>query len=132
MAEFESEAGCLQYYRRLDGSLERASLGRRNGRPLALLPPSCIEPPDQKEPMEIFEQSRLYVNLNPLEVETWRKLLKGQSIRHIAREEGVSPQAVRSRVIGNSKGQGGMIAKSFWVLLYWRLRQRINARENHD
>jgi hypothetical protein len=75
--------------------------------------------------MEIFEQSRLYVNLNPLEAETWKKVLKGQSIRDIAREERVSRQAVYSRIVGNSKGQGGMVSKNFWVLLWWLLRQRI-------
>ncbi len=122
----------FQRYRRLDGSVERVSVGRRNGRPMALLPPSCTEPPDREEPREIFEQTRLYVNLNPLERATWEKLLKGQSIRSIAREEGVSEQAVRSRIIGNSKGQGGMVAKSLWIWRWWGLRQRINARENHD
>lgn len=132
MAEIESDAGCFQAYRRLDGSMERISLGRRNGRLLALLPPSCTEPPDKEQPIEIFEQSRLYVNLNPLEAETWKKLLKGQSIREIAREEGVSRQAVYSRIVGNSKGQGGMVSKNFWVLLWWLLRGRINGHEKHD
>jgi DNA invertase Pin-like site-specific DNA recombinase len=132
MAETESDAGCFQVYRRLDGSMERVSLGRRNGRLLALLPPSCTEPPDKEQPKEIFEQSRLYVNLNPLEAETWKKLLKGQSIRDIAREEGVSRQAVYSRIVGNSKGQGGMVSKNFWVLLWWLLRGRINGHEKHD
>lgn len=82
--------------------------------------------------MEIFEQPRLYVNLNPIETETWKKLLKGQTIRDIAHEEGVSRQAVYSRIVGNSKGQGGMIGKNFWVLLWWLLRQRITAHEKHD
>ena len=132
MAEFESEAGYLQRYRRLDGSIERVSVGRRNGRLLALLPPSCTEPPDKEKPMAIFEQSRLYVNLNPLERDTWQKILKGQSIRDIAREEGVTRSAIYSRIAGNSKGQGGMVSKNFWVLLWWLLRQRTTSHENHD
>lgn len=132
MAEFESEAGCLQQYRRLDGSIERVSLGRRNGRLLAILPPSCTEPPGHEETLEIYEQSRLYVNLNPVETETWKKILKGQTIRDIARDEGVTRQAVYSRIAGNSKNQGGMIGKNFWVLLWWLLRRRINGNEKYD
>lgn len=117
----------FQRYRRLDGSVERVSLGRRNGRPIVILPPSCTEPPEKEQPMEICEQSRLYVNLNPLEAETWKKILKGRSIRDIAREEGVSWQAVNSRIVGNSKGQGGAIKKNFWVLLWWLVRQGITT-----
>ena len=132
ITEHESEAGCFQRYRRLDGSIERVTLGRRNGRLLALLPPSCTEPPDHDEAKEIFEQSRLYVNLNPVEAETWKKLLQGQSIRDIALEEGVSRQAVYARIAGNSKGQGGMVSKNFWVLLWWLHRRRINGYEKHD
>ena len=130
MHDSELDAKCLQYYRRLDGSIERVSLGRRNGHTLALLPPSCTEPPNKEQAMEIFEQSRLYVNLNPLEAETWKKILKGQSIRSIAREEGVARQAVYGRIEGNSKGHGGMIGKNFWVLLWWLVRQGITAPEN--
>lgn len=132
MADFESEAGCLQYYRRLDGSIERLSQGRRNKRAVAFLPPSCTAPPDGKEVIEMYEQKRLYVNLNPLESETWKKILKGQSIKDIAREEGVSRQAVYSRITGNSKGQGGMIGKNFWVLLWWLLRQKSHIYEIPD
>lgn len=128
----ELDAKYLQYCRRLDGSIERVSLGRRNGRPMAILPPSCTEPPDKDQSIEIFEQSRLYVNLNPLETETWKKILKSQSIRDIALEEGVTRQAVYNRIVGNSKGQGGMIGKNFWVLLWWLARQRTTAHEKHD
>lgn len=131
MDGFDSEVGYFRHCRRLDGSVQDIGWGRRNKRSLPLFPPSCTEPPDPEEEGQIFEQKRLYVNLNPVESETWKKILKGQPIRDIAREEGVSRQAVYSRIVGNSKGQGGMIAKNFWVLLWWRLRQELFTTQRY-
>ncbi len=71
-----------------------------------------------------MNKTKLYVNLNPVEARTWRQILSGKSISAIAREEGVSRAAIYSRIVGNSKDQGGMIAKNFWVLLWWHFRRK--------
>src|ERR1017187_2865836 len=90
-------------------------------------------PPDTAEPTakavaapDLREQERLFVTLTPIERETWRKILGGQSIASIAKEEGVSRAAIYARIEGNGKGQGGMIAKNFWVLLWWLMRRRAD------
>lgn len=70
-----------------------------------------------------IDDPRFYVNLNEVERRTWRQILSATSINAIAAEEGISRAAVYSRIQGNSKGQGGMVAKNFWCLLWWRLRQ---------
>ena len=71
-----------------------------------------------------IDDPRYYVNLNDVERRTWRQILSASSINAIAREEGVSRAAIYARIQGNSKGQGGMIGKNVWVLLWWRLRQQ--------
>jgi hypothetical protein len=110
-------------YARLDGSIERVSIGKRNGKSFPILPPAMAKPLHEEEQF-LWEQERSYVNLNPVERETWRKLLGAQSISSIAKEEGVSRAAIYARILGNRKGHGGMIGKNFWVLLWWRLRRR--------
>jgi len=111
--------------RDLHGNPVSLTIGRRNGQPAAFLRPLSEDPLPAPEPREIEPQPKLFVNLNPLESETWRKLLAAQSIASIAKEEGVSRPAIYARIQGNNKGQGGMIAKNFWVLLWWRLRQQL-------
>jgi len=78
------------------------------------------------------DDPRYYVNLNPIQRRTWRKVLSGQSISSIAHGEGISRKAVYDRIQGNAKGQGGMIAKNFWCLLWWRLRQRQMGATPND
>src|SRR4029077_15969191 len=86
----------------------------------------AVDPQDPApDPME---QERYFVNLNSLERETWRKILGAQSVASIANEEGVSRAAIYARIKGNRKGQGGMIGKNFWVLLWWRLRRGLSSR----
>jgi hypothetical protein len=111
--------------RDLHGNPVTVTAGRRNGKPAAFIRPLSEDLSPAPEPQEFREQSRLYVNLNSIEGDTWRKLLGGQSIASIAKEEGVSRSAIYSRIQGNSKGQGGMVSKNYWVLLWWRVRQRI-------
>lgn len=110
----------------LYGNTVSVDWGKRNGQPHVFVPPTSIREATP-EPEEVTEQEKLFVNLTPTERNTWRKLLSGQSIAAIAREEGVSRPAIYSRIAGNRKGQGGMVAKNFWVLLWWRLRQRLTA-----
>jgi hypothetical protein len=112
----------------LDGRSERVGLGRRNGHPVMLLPPNWAEnTPQQACSSPWIDDPRFYVNLNVVERRTWRQILSAISISTIAAEEGVSRAAIYARIQGNSKGQGGMIGKNVWVLLWWRLRQRITG-----
>jgi hypothetical protein len=122
----------FRVFRDLRGSVQSVSGGRRNGKPAVFFfPRSLAEPPDPAaEQPALCEQPRLFVNLNALERETWRKILQAQSIASIAKQEGVSRAAIYARIQGNNKGQGGMVAKNFWVLLWWLLRQRSLFQEH--
>ncbi|HZL46742.1 MAG TPA: hypothetical protein VFC28_10985 [Opitutaceae bacterium] len=123
----------FRVFRDLRGSVQSVSGGRRNGKPAVFFPRSLAEPPDPAaEQPALCEQPRLFVNLNALERETWRKILQAQSIASIAKQEGVSRAAIYARIQGNNKGQGGMVAKNFWVLLWWLLRQRSLFQEHYD
>ena len=103
-------------------------VGRRNGLPAALLPPGCGGPHSEQPESEFFEQGKYYVNLNPVERRTWSKILRGWPLNRIAADEGVTHQAIIERIRGNSKGQGGMVAKNFYVVIWWLARQ--NQREH--
>jgi len=123
----------FRVFRDLHGSVQSAGGGRRNGRPAIFFPQSLSEPPDPAaEQTDLCDQQRLFVNLNALERETWRKILQAQSIASIAEQEGVSRAAIYARIQGNTKGQGGMVAKNFWVLLWWLTRQRSLFQKRHD
>ncbi len=112
----------------LNGHSERVGLCRRNGQLVVLLPPNWADaPPHQDSPSLGIDDPRFYVNLNDVERRTWRQILSAVSINTIAREERVSRAAIYARIQGNSKGQGGMIGKNVWVLLWWRLRQRMTG-----
>lgn len=112
----------------LDGRFQRVSIGRRNGHPVVLLPPNWADdPPQQDASGQWIDEPRYYVNLNDIERRTWRQILSAVGINAIAREEGVSRAAIYARIQGNSKGQGGMIAKNVWVLLWWRLRLQMTG-----
>ncbi len=107
------------------------TVGRRNGKPTVFLHPSVEEAAEAPEPWEFSAQERYFVNLNPLERQTWRKILSAQSINNIAEEEGVSRQAIYARIQGNGRGQGGMISKNAWVSLWWRFRQQQFTEQNY-
>lgn len=110
----------------LSGSARRIHVGKRNKRPAIFLTPTSLEP--LPETREFWEDERFYVNLNPLERRTWNLILRGITLRQIAAREGVARSAIYARIGGNSKGQGGMIAKNFWVLRWWQVRQRQRRR----
>jgi hypothetical protein len=123
----------FRVFRDLHGSVQSAGGGRRNGRPAVFFPQSLSEPPaPAAEQTDLCDQQRLFVNLNPLERETWRKILQAKSIASIAEQEAVSRAAIYARIQGNNKGQGGMVAKNFWVLLWWLARQRSLLQKHHD
>lgn len=115
--------------RDLEGTIQRIDAGRRNGKPVVFFVPDLFRPGERsKEPYDFRDDERFFVNLNPVERSTWRRILSAQSIAAIAKEDRVTRSAVYARVEGNRKGQGGMIAKNFWVLLWWRLRQKALSR----
>lgn len=116
----------FQAYRTLDGHCESVSLGKRNGKPALLLRPTFEEQPSAAP--DWADNQKYYTNLNELEHRTWKRLLGGWTLSEIAREDRVSRAAVRARIQGNSKGQGGMIAKNFWVLLWWTVRRKYYER----
>ena len=111
----------------------RVSLGKRNGRATILFTPEWTDAErDVPDSFPWVDDVKYYVNLNPVESATWRKVLNGESIAAIAHDEGISRQAVYARIRGNSQGQGGMIAKNFWVLLWWQLRQGLLTPNSHS
>ena len=124
----DNSAILFQTCNTLDGRSARVALGRRNGRPVVLLPPNWADAAAQKACSSAWiDDPRFYVNLNTTERRTWRQILSAISINAIAAEEGVSRAAIYARIQGNSKGHGGMIGKNIWVLLWWRLRQRMTG-----
>jgi hypothetical protein len=128
----DRSAASFQSCQTLDGRRERVGLGKRNGRTTVLLTPEWIEGgPDAALPFPWLDDPRYYVNLNETQRRLWRLVLSGLSIRAIAQAEGVSRAAIYARIVGNSKGQGGMIAKNFWVLLWWHFRQRHLRTKDH-
>jgi hypothetical protein len=129
MEEIHSEQLQFRHCRNLSGEAVAISVGRRNGRPAIFFPPDIAELAAKPGPAsDLREQERLFVNLTPIERQTWRKILSAQSIASIASQEGVSRAAIYARIEGNGKGQGGMIAKNFWVLLWWLMRRRAERQ----
>lgn len=121
----------------LDGRVYKIEIIKRNGQLVPLLTPSLTaysemgrEEDDEIKAEKLFRQ--LSHNLTKVERRTWKKLLmEGNSIAKVAIEEGVSRNAVYERIRGNSKGQGGMIAKNDFVALWW-LRRSLEEDENFD
>jgi hypothetical protein len=67
----------------------------------------------RREALRIFEASGRFT---PAEIRTMRALaLESLTIDEVARAEGVSRQAIRARIIGNSRGQGGLLKKALDV-----------------
>ena len=117
----------------LDGRLERVGVGRRNGHLTVLLSPDWADGGPRRAQSRLWsEDPRYYVNLNGVERRTWRRILSGASISAIAAEEGVSRAAIYARIQGNSEGHGGMIAKNYWCLLWWRLRKSLLTPHRQD
>ena len=131
MQRDDNEVLFFHQCRSLDGSAHRVEVGRRNRLPTAIIRPdwALIDPsPDPEEVDRRAETIReeLSINLNPVERRTWRQLINERPICEIALGEGVTRTAIYERIRGNSKGQGGMIAKNPYVALWWieRLRRK--------
>lgn len=112
----------------LGGRSDRVRPGRRDGRPVVLLPPNWAHKASQQACSSLrFDDLSFCVNFDEVERRTWSQILSTIGINAIAREEGVSRAAIYARIQGNSKGQGGMTGENVWVLLWWRMRQRTTA-----
>ncbi|HEY2933121.1 MAG TPA: hypothetical protein VGK99_15370 [Acidobacteriota bacterium] len=128
MGLYDSEILLFQTCRGFDGRTHPVDIGKRNGRLALLFHPrlvalpsgiaaSCAEDRARRRIRQAF-----FWGLTPTEKRTWQKALEGSSVRQIAREEGVSRSAIYERFRGNSKGQGGMIAKNPYVAVWWYFR----------
>jgi hypothetical protein len=117
----------FRYCRTIDGRLLPVDTARRNGRLVPLFSPTDLEPPtaggeaDSREIDELIAE--ISQDLTAIERRTWLQLVDGATILDIANAEGVSRAAIYERIRGNSKGQGGMIAKNPYVAIWWGLRQ---------
>src|ERR1035438_6145383 len=80
--------------RDLRGVPQSISCGKRNGQRTIFLPRSLDGEAEAADTPGFDEQPRLFVNLNPIERETWRKILGARSIASIAQKEGVSRSAI--------------------------------------
>ena len=117
----------------IDGRPERIGVGRRNGHLTVLLSRDWAEGGPRRTQSRLWvDDPKYYVNLNTVEGRTWRRILSGSSINAIAADEGVSRAAIYARIQGNRQGHGGMIAKNYWCLLWWRLRQRLLTPHRQD
>jgi len=123
MDVFDFAAARFQTCQTLDGRREQVSVGKRNGRLMILLTPDWSEGgPERSLSFPWLNDPRYYVNLNEIERRTWRQVLSAFSISAIACQEGVSRQAIYARIEGKN-GRGGMLAKNFYVLIWWLARQ---------
>ena len=120
------ETTYFRYCRTLEGRLVPVDTIKRNGRLVPRFSPEDLEPvsvadDDASEMDELIAE--ITQNLTAVERRTWLRLVDGTSILELAASEGVSRAAIYERIRGNSKGQGGMIAKNDYVGIWWRLRQ---------
>ncbi len=133
MPHQDFETRQFQVFRDLNGGVQYAGTGKRNGQPSIFFRPNCAVPDSEPETAtNLRSQPKLFVNLNPLERETWRRILAARTIAEIATEEGTSRAAIYARIRGNSLAQGGMISKNPWVLLWWRSRQSLLTLHRQD
>lgn len=75
-----------------------------------------------------YDQSGRFTNK---EVFTMHRLwLDGWSLRRVAEEERVKPQAIRERIEGNKHGQGGLLKKAPEFYRWWAFKQRRRRMAN--
>jgi hypothetical protein len=108
----------------LNGNSQELQIGKRNGQAAPIFGPSTTDPrndmTDNDENQEL--QNELCYGLNETERRTWIKIIYGQTLLDIAKDEGVRRTAVYSRIRGSRKSKG-MIHKNFYVARWWLLRQ---------
>lgn len=128
----DAEVILFQVCRILDGTVHNVTIGKHNGRPAAFFAPSITDfspqvdnNVNQQKANKLFKE--LSAGLTETERRTWKKLIAGRSIAEIAKEEGVSRAAIYERIRGNSRAQGGMIAKNDYVAVWWCLRNKKAA-----
>jgi hypothetical protein len=125
MDQSDIEALFFRRFSDFQGKEQTIQMGRRNGQRVPLLAPSVTEVEEQgRDETETLElQDELCYDLNPVERRTWLKIIFGQSLLDIAKDEGVKRPAIYSRIRGSKKSRG-MIHKNFYVARWWELRQK--------
>ncbi|SRR6266404_1309308 len=119
-----------QYHscRDLYGNVRPVALCKRNGRTALCFDPGFGRSGDEAGNGR-GDVEGIFDNLTEIESEAWERVLEGRSISQIAEEQGVSRTAIYERIRGNSKGQGGMIAKNHWVRLWWTARKELSEND---
>jgi hypothetical protein len=124
----EAKTLYFRYCRRIDGQLISVDTARRNGRLVPRFSPEDFEPilaGAEDTSCELDELiAEITQNLTGIERRTWLQLVDGATILDIAAAEHVSRAAIYERIRGNTKGQGGMVAKNPYVAIWWRLRNK--------
>lgn len=119
----KSETTFFRYCRDHNGKLVPLDVARRNKCLVPRFHPSITDPHSPQDAEESSEYQELVEevsqNLNPVERRTWLKILDGQSIREIAKEEGVSRQAIYDRI-------RRMVKKNQYCAIWWRIHNKGN------
>ena len=125
MDHSDVEAVFYQRYSDLTGTTQVLQMGKRNGQRVPVLGPECTEVGESEDEAADTEELReeLCYGLNETERRTWLKIINGQSVLDIARDEGIKRAAIYSRIRGSKRSQG-MIHKNFYVARWWQLRQK--------
>jgi hypothetical protein len=119
----------FRYCRTLDGSLVAIDTARQNGRLVPRFSPNQFEPLPDDSSSELDELVvEVCQNLSSIERRTWLQIIDGLTIVDIAAADGVSRAAIYERIRGNSKGQGGMIAKNDYCRIWWERRNQEDGR----
>jgi hypothetical protein len=119
----------FRYCRTLDGRLIPIDTAKHNGRLVPHFSPDQFTPILDHSDCEFEELiAEVCQNLTITERRTWLQLVDGLTILDIAAAERISRTAVYERIRGNSKGQGGMVAKNDYCRIWWERRQRKDGR----
>lgn len=114
--------------RDLYGNIHSVALCKRNGRTALCFDPGSASHDDELDNRR-YAVKGIFDNLTKVELRTWKRALAARSIGQIAEEENVTRQAIYGRFRGNSKKQGGMIAKNRWVREWWTRRKEFFSDE---
>jgi len=80
--------------------------------------PIALDHPDElSHRQQHLDVCRRSGRFSPTELATLDALIAGRTIAEIAERDGCSRQAVMARLLGNSRGQGGIVKKARALLL---------------
>jgi hypothetical protein len=81
---------------------------------------------DILDALERYEQSGRFSTKELFAM--WKTWLEGWTLERIGAAQGVSRQAIRERICGNRRGQGGVLKKAPEFAAWWRYRNRKRQR----